>query len=292
MKTDALFYELFKLAPSSLFDLVGLDIDSEYIFESITVKSTEKRFDGFFKSLDDKEPNIFLEVQGYYDPMIYWRFFREICSWYEQSQSKKSFIGILLFIDKKYDPENCPLSSVEPNKIVVVNLIDCLKNIKTGFGVLTVLKPLILRTKKQLKREVYKWKADIENIDLPENKTQTLLELLEYAILQKFTTLTIKEVEKMLELTPLEKTVAGKELIQIGIEKGIKKGLEKGIEKGVEKGIKKGLEKGIKKGEVIGKIHMAQRFLKIPLTPKNKLVQLNVNELAGFLKDLESKLNI
>ncbi len=41
----------------------------------------------------------------------------------------------------------------------------------------------------------------------------------------------MKEIQKMLELTPLEQTVAGKELIQIGEEEGIKKGIKKGREK-------------------------------------------------------------
>ena len=59
MKTDALFYELFRLDPHSLFELVQLDVKGEYAFESITVKTTEKRFDGFFKRTDGKGPNIF-----------------------------------------------------------------------------------------------------------------------------------------------------------------------------------------------------------------------------------------
>jgi hypothetical protein len=41
MKTDYLFYELFKISPRSLFELAGLEADGEYVFESITVKSTE-----------------------------------------------------------------------------------------------------------------------------------------------------------------------------------------------------------------------------------------------------------
>ncbi|MCP4348975.1 MAG: DUF2887 domain-containing protein [Desulfobacterales bacterium] len=43
MKTDALFYELFQFDPRSLFELMGIDVDGEYIFESITVKTTEKK---------------------------------------------------------------------------------------------------------------------------------------------------------------------------------------------------------------------------------------------------------
>ena len=40
MKTDSLFYELFKAHPASLFELAGLETDGQYVFESITVKTT------------------------------------------------------------------------------------------------------------------------------------------------------------------------------------------------------------------------------------------------------------
>jgi len=40
MKTDSLFYELFKAYPASLFELAGLEVDGQYVFESITVKTT------------------------------------------------------------------------------------------------------------------------------------------------------------------------------------------------------------------------------------------------------------
>ncbi len=46
MKTDALFYELFRTDPRSLFELVQLDTEGEYVFESVTVKHLEKRLDG------------------------------------------------------------------------------------------------------------------------------------------------------------------------------------------------------------------------------------------------------
>ena len=34
MKTDELFYELFKVDPKSVFRLVQLELEGEYIFES------------------------------------------------------------------------------------------------------------------------------------------------------------------------------------------------------------------------------------------------------------------
>ena len=66
----------------------------------------------------------------------------------------------------------------------------------------------------------------------------------------------------MIQLTPIEETVAGKELIQMGMEKG----------------------------ELIGRIQMAQRFLKRPVTPKPVLKEKNVEALQMILQKLESEL--
>jgi len=66
--------------------------------------------------------------------------------------------------------------------------------------------------------------------------------------------MTFEEIQKMIHYTPIEKTVVGQELIQMGRIEGRTEGFEKGIEK----------------GEIIGKIHLAQRLLKRPVTPKKK----------------------
>jgi len=86
----------------------------------------------------------------------------------------------------------------------------------------------------------------------------------------------------MINLTPLEKTVAGQELIQIGIEKG--------IAEGIEKGIAEGMDRGIEKGEIIGKIQIIQKILKQRQSPKAKLIEKNTEELKEMLKRLEEKL--
>ena len=71
MKTDSLFYELFRFSPESLFELLRLPVRGRYRFESITVETTEKRFDGFFMCEHDDDPHVFLEVQGYPDLKVY-----------------------------------------------------------------------------------------------------------------------------------------------------------------------------------------------------------------------------
>ncbi len=224
MKTDALFYELFKFDPQSLFDLIRLDAEGRYVFESITAKTTEKRMDGFFRRVDGPGPNLFAEVQGYSDKKIYWRFFREISTWYEQNDDDQPFVAVVLFTDKAFDPGKPRLSCVPPCRLIRCYLPDLLKKIGKKASALTVLKPLVLKDRKKLPESVRQWDAEIRAVGLPRAKTEILNELLEYAVLQRFSDLTLEEVRKMIQLTPLEKTVAGQELIQIGHIEGKKEG--------------------------------------------------------------------
>jgi hypothetical protein len=154
-------------------------------------------------------------------------------------------------------------------------LPDCLKAIGDKASPVTVLKPIIFRHKKQLPEAVPKWKNEIDSLQLSESTNRVLIELLENAILSRFPKMTFKEIQKMIQLTPLDKTVAGQELIMMGIEQGRTEGL---IEGRIE-------------GELIGKIHATQRFLNRRITPKKKLLSQSIKELKATLKQLEAMLN-
>ena len=91
-----------------------------------------------------------------------------------------------------------------------------------------VLEPLVLESREELAEKIPQWKATLETLDFPESEKRHLRELLTYAIVEKFAKLTSEEIEKMLKLTPLDETVAGKELIQIGKSQGLKEGREEG----------------------------------------------------------------
>ncbi len=126
----------------------------------------------------------------------------------------------------------------------------------------------------------------------------------------------------MLELTPLEETTAVKEIIQITMDKGREEGLDKGeligkihlaqslmmqpltpreklVEKSIDElsailntlDIRVGAEKELNKAELIGKIHMAQRLMGKPITPREKLVEQSADDLNAILDMLEPELN-
>jgi hypothetical protein len=52
----------------------------------------------------------FSEFQGYYERVFYRRYLKEISIYYEQAGSRQAFIAVVLFVDEKYDPDNCPIT--------------------------------------------------------------------------------------------------------------------------------------------------------------------------------------
>ena len=95
----------------------------------------------------------------------------------------------------------------------------------------------------------------------------------------------------MLQLTPLEKTVAGQEVFQMGLKEGIREGIEKGRKAGLKKGKQEGLKEGVNKGELIGEIRVTQRFLRLPVNALEELVSKPEAELQELLRQLTAKLN-
>lgn len=269
MKTDAIFYKLFQIDPNSLFKLVGINLEGRYNFKSIELKDTQRRLDGLFIRTDGDGPTIFLEIQGYKDPKIYWRLFQEVTTYYMQSETFEPFISIVLFIDEKHDPGNLPFSCHHPHRLICAVLQECMNHLGGDLGLLSVIEPLILSDAEKLYEYVPKWKQDILALEqFTQGEREGILELLEYVILQRFPNLSYKEIQQMVQLTPLEETKAVRELIDMGIERGI--------------------EQGIERGELIGNIQMAQRILKRYVIPKEVLKTKTIDELKTILHSLEA----
>lgn len=88
MKTDHVFYKLFKNLPETFFALWG-EIPGEakdYRFDSVEVKQTAFRIDGVFLPKKSQNPLCFTEVQFQKDPTIYVRFFAEIFTYLRENE--------------------------------------------------------------------------------------------------------------------------------------------------------------------------------------------------------------
>ncbi len=86
--------------------------------------------------------------------------------------------------------------AVEPSRLIVCYLPDLLEEMGTKPSPLTVLKPLVWKKKEKLPDAVRQWDAEIHSPELPEAKTKILDELLEYAILQRFSDPALEDAKK------------------------------------------------------------------------------------------------
>jgi predicted transposase/invertase (TIGR01784 family) len=78
--------------------------------------------------------------------------------------------------------------------------------------------------------------------------------------------------------------------LEQGLEQGHKEGILEGCKEGHKEGHKEGLNLGREEGELLGRIHLCQRMLKLPLTPREELLSLPVAELAERARLLEQNL--
>jgi predicted transposase YdaD len=220
MKTDTLFYELFQAAPQTFFELLQISPPCPYRFESLTVKTSEKRIDGVLEPSKEGERIYFVEVQATPDEVIYWRTMREVSTFFEQrpNWSQNDWQAIVLWLNAGDDPgfgTLMPLTQGETPRLRAVDLLILLKRVDESSLVLNVLRPLTVENEAEVRQNVTVWIRNIHNapgIDpvLEERLIAVLTQLIE----QKFRTLTYKELSKMIRLTPLAETESVKEVIK------------------------------------------------------------------------------
>ena len=100
MKTDTLFYRLFKREPKLALELLGLDYAGDsYRFSSEEIKQTAFRIDGLFKPVSDDldQPLIFVEVQFQADNDFYGRLFSEITLYLYQNKPKRDWLILVIY---------------------------------------------------------------------------------------------------------------------------------------------------------------------------------------------------
>jgi predicted transposase/invertase (TIGR01784 family) len=111
LKTDTIYYQLFKRFPSLIFTLVEHQPERarEYRFESIEVKETSFRIDGVFLPPEGASPRIvyFAEVQFQDDESLYFRFFSESSVFLHRNQTLfDDWFGVFIFASRSIEPEN------------------------------------------------------------------------------------------------------------------------------------------------------------------------------------------
>jgi len=103
MKTDSLFYRLFKRMPGLVVELAKLDCPTHgYKFQSQEIKQTSFRLDGVLTPITPggEQPIIFIEVQFRSDKGFYGRFFSEIFLYLRQYNPPFPWRAVVLYPDR------------------------------------------------------------------------------------------------------------------------------------------------------------------------------------------------
>jgi predicted transposase YdaD len=140
-------------------------------------------------------------------------------------------------------------------------LIEKLRTRIPDSPLLAVLAPLIVDDN-QLEKQASSYYAAIKsNPNLKDDERKVLSNVFIHFISQRFKHLDSQQFQKMIaQLTPIEETCVGKELIEKGIKTGIEKGIQTGIEKGIQTGIEKGIQTGIEKSTIAIKMILAGKI--------------------------------
>jgi predicted transposase/invertase (TIGR01784 family) len=138
MRTDTLFYQLFKAFHSLLFELIEQPPSAAegYEFVSVEVKEKAFRFDGIFLPDGVDKPIIFTEVQFQPKVDFYWAFVSEIYLYLNQYKPVQDWQAVAIFARRSYDPGELPhfQELFASDRIVRVYLEDLLDREASSLG--------------------------------------------------------------------------------------------------------------------------------------------------------------
>jgi predicted transposase/invertase (TIGR01784 family) len=208
VKTDSIFYQLFKVFPSSFFQLIGEETPNDYNFSSIEVKALSFRLDGIFlpKRKRSKRPIFFTEVQFRNDKDIYWRFMTESFVYLGQDKPNRFWQAILIFEKRRFDPgipkEYQCLADIGQLQIFYLNELQQDNPDPLGIEILR----LIIEPPKTAVKKAQQLIEQTEE-EIPEdNIQQNVIGLIQDIVVYKFPQRPRKEIEAMFGLEELRKT--------------------------------------------------------------------------------------
>ena len=200
MKTDSLFYRIFRTAPAIFFDLIGQPQQQGYEFKSIEVKQTSFRIDGVFLPSPEipDQPVYFVEVQFQKDPLLYQRLFAEIFLFLEQNPLTADWQAVVIYPRRSLEPEQFYLyrTLLESPQVQRIYLDELSK--ATGSSMGLGLMQLIVEPPRTAADRAKRLLAQAPQAsDIP---TAVIMELVETTMVYKFPQLTRQEIRRMLEL--------------------------------------------------------------------------------------------
>ncbi len=250
MTTDTAFFEIFESNPARFEELTDLAMPDFKSASSRTLKKTlQVSCDLLFEPIRKDATHWIAELQMYFDHSIFnradlaramvWKNLNKPFDCLRMGYLPREVKGIVIFGDRTLLPANQDRhSGIE--FLFLDELIEKLRERNPDSPLLAVLAPLTVDDKELEKQAATYYNSIKVNPSLTDDERRVLGDVFIHFISQRFKNLDSQQFRKMIaQLTPIEETRVGKELIEKGIEQGMEKGMQKGMEKGIEKVAKK-----------------------------------------------------
>ena len=221
MRTDTIFYQLFKTFNNLLFELLDLPSDEAYQFISVEVKERAFRFDGIFRPPLDETPKLiyFIEVQFQPKPTFYDEFLGEVFLYLSQYSPKNDWRVVAIFAKRSLEPTKISVFQselIDSNRIVRIYL----NEVKTESSIAISIIQLITSVSQDAPALVSEIRTKIGDRIV----SQDIMELIETVLLYKFKNLSRQEIEAMFTLADLKETRVYQEAFAEGKLEGEQKG--------------------------------------------------------------------
>lgn len=223
MKTDSLFYRLFKEFPSIFFELISYppQTANAYQFSSVEIKQTAFRIDGVFLPIQgDENPIYFVEVQFQLDLQIYSRLFAEIFLYLRQNQPQNDWRAVLIYPNRNTDTADIKhyREFFDSGRITRIYFDELGEAASLPIGIATI-KLVIENENTAMTQARQLIDRTRQEIDL-EPQQQKLLQLIETILIYKFPRMSREEIEAMFGLSEVKQTKVYQEAFQEGMEEG------------------------------------------------------------------------
>jgi predicted transposase/invertase (TIGR01784 family) len=218
MKTDHIFYRIFKELPETFFELWGESPEqvNNYRFDSVELKQTAFRIDGVFLPDVLEKPIYFTEVQFQKDPKIYLRLFSEMFTYLRENEQDLRWRAMIILKSPSIEPTARQREAVQ-------YLLDCpyVKRIYLSELIVDENSPLgvqivklIVTKKRQFLEKAHRLIHQVKQQLTEDNSQSEMLNLLETIVLAKLPQMSRKELEIMFGVDDLRKTRFAQELIE------------------------------------------------------------------------------
>ncbi len=209
MKTDTLFYRLFKNAPELALQLADLnDADTQnYRFSSEEIKQTAFRLDGILAPPQENTdlPLIFVDVQFQKDPNFYSRFFCEIFFYLHQNKPTHPWQALIIYPARKTETKKTQhyTELLQSNRIKRIYLDDLANHTYSSEKIGLQLIQLIVTEENQALSKAQNILQQIKTY--PDQQTsEHWLEWVETILVYKLPKLSRQEIQEMLGYNDIE----------------------------------------------------------------------------------------